>query len=651
MSPLALAQDASFDAETAVRAFLTDKALLGADTATVGSVVSDGNTVTASDIEMIWQAEIQVLDRTTTMNASAKIPNLSITGLAPDGDGHKASDITVESVDMAISMDGADVPISYDLSMSQYTVTDASWGAFPQIKADPAAPLSRFGPLLDWSVTQSFSSASVGKVTGSFTADGDRQDIEYGPMSVGAVRNGQFASIEYGPFSVEQDAEGPDGNSISMTVDYGRITGKDFDTRPLIALLTGNGAEAGPQTIVGEMRVDGVTFSSGGNVDGSLGPIEIENNTIDPSRGPLLEKFDGLAVAALAGTEPDPAQLASLMIDIYGAYGIDLYQFSDINITVPDGSFSLARALIRKINADGMERFAIEGVRGESPEGKLALGTFEITDLVFPERDAFMEVVMNSMTGADFDPTMLGSLPTMGGLAIVGLMAQEGSSSTPLNLDRFDISLSDYINGIPTKIGLLLEGLQIPAALLDDPQVTGILQAVGADPIRANGRIDLTWDEQTGAVTLNEGLSVEGVGEIETNAQLSGIPRVIFENPMRANEAVATAAVGGVSVRYQDGGLAPFLLGMMSEQAGIPADQFAAGMSQQVEMQLAGILGDQALAGSIAGEVQAFLSDPRNFSVSAQPPSPVPLAQLIGAAMAAPAQIPQLLQLSVSANQ
>ena len=85
-------------------------------------------------------------------------------------------------------------------------------------------------------------------------------------------------------------------------------------------------------------------------------------------------------------------------------------------------------------------------------------------------------------------------------------------------------------------------------------------------------------------------------------------------------------------------------------EAGVSAADFAQGMAQQVQMQIAMMTGDTALAEQLGNTVSTYLADPQSLLISAQPTNPVPIAQLIGAAMAAPQQIPQLLNLTISAN-
>ena len=53
----------------------------------------------------------------------------------------------------------------------------------------------------------------------------------------------------------------------------------------------------------------------------------------------------------------------------------------------------------------------------------------------------------------------------------------------------------------------------------------------------------------------------------------------------------------------------------------------------------------------VSKAVGAFLSNPGNLSVKIAPPAPVAISEIVGAGMAAPQTIPELLNVQVTANQ
>lgn len=654
-SPAALAQSAGADPAAAIEGFLTDSALLGAETATVGAVSTEGDTVTAESVEMEWSTTIESMGETVTLHLTAEVPSLTVKGLTEVGEGHSVAALDIPALTLSFYAEGAPEPFSYVLKVENYSMVDASWGAFPRIAADPEAPVSRFAPLIDWAVAQSYQRSGADKVSGTLTAGEETQEVSYGPAFFGPVENGKLASFEYGPFKVSQAGEMPmpDGtvSPIEIVVDYGRILGKGVDLKPLAQLFTGNGGATGAQPILESLEFDGLTVTAEDKVDVRLGGATSRNLSIDPTRGPLLKKLDPLVLAGLAGTPPPPEALVSTLLDLYGAYGVELYEINDISVTTPEGKGSLAQIVMEDLSSAGMKRFAIEDGMVDGIDGSGTLGLVEVRDVLFPPREKFVALVVNGMNGMPFDPSDLGGMPTMGGFSLKGISADIGNGDAPFELGLFDISLSDFVAAIPTKIAVALEGLQMPLSMVQHPMAQMVLSAVGANPVTADAKLTLGYDEATKSVALDSNADVGKVGALTAKAELTGIPKVVFENPMRANEAVATAALGGLTLSFDDAGITGFLVGMMSEQAGISAAEFAEGMAQQVALQIAIMTGDDDLAQQLSDTVEAYLSDPRSLAVRAAPAAAVPFAQIIGAAMAAPAQIPALLNLTVTANE
>ena len=652
----AYAQNAPFDAAAAIKSFLTDTANFGAESATVGSVATSGATVTAEDVAIEWKTTIEVPDSTLVIDASLTIPTLTVEGLVATGEGHSVEALVVPKGTLSIKASGGQEPLDYTLEVTDYTLTAGAWGPWPQIAADPSKPVSRFGPLIDWEVNQSYQQRGVGGVSGTFTVGDDTQQLEYGAGSVGPYENGRYEALEFGPISMSQDVETlsatGEPQTITLDFDYGKIAASGIDLRPLAQLLTGTGDATGPTTMLGHLEFAGLTAKGSDGISISSGPIVSEDATVDPTRGPLLAKLDPIVASAIAGEEPNPQDLMGLALDYYGAFGQRSTILKDLAMSGPDFDFKLGTSVLEDLSAAGLGRFSLDGLSLESPQAGFSLGGFEVSGVTFPAREVVVELLMRAIAGTPPSPDNLAALPTLGGLSIRNLFARSGPEGSPaVQLGRFDLGLGDYINGIPTRVGMTLEDLSLPVDFIRDPMTVMMLQSVGADPVRADGTLTLEWNEEGGDVTLDEDLHVESVGRLATSAALSGIPRVVFENPARANEAIATAAVNGLTIRFDDGGMTPFLIGMMSEQAGISAEDFAKGISQQVGMQVGSITGSTELANEISSTLEAYLTDPGNLTITAAPPAAVPLAQIIGAAMAAPQQIQQLLNISISANQ
>ncbi|MDN3718941.1 hypothetical protein QW131_06290 [Roseibium salinum] len=74
------------------------------------------------------------------------------------------------------------------------------------------------------------------------------------------------------------------------------------------------------------------------------------------------------------------------------------------------------------------------------------------------------------------------------------------------------------------------------------------------------------------------------------------------------------------------------------------------GLTSTLPMMLS-MLQNKDLETQVAEAVTQYLNSPGSLQITAAPGAPVPMAQIMGTAMLAPQMIPQILSVSVTANQ
>ena len=57
------------------------------------------------------------------------------------------------------------------------------------------------------------------------------------------------------------------------------------------------------------------------------------------------------------------------------------------------------------------------------------------------------------------------------------------------------------------------------------------------------------------------------------------------------------------------------------------------------------------LQNMVSAAVNAYVDNPKNFSITAEPEKPVPFPMIMGAAMGAPNTLPKMLGVTVTANE
>ena len=659
-APMAvLAQDGPADRAGAVERFLTEADRFGAASATVGEVVEEGDAVVVRDLTIAWNTSVSMMDETIDLTGLIAVPDLTVEGLGEDAGGITtellaAPKITVD-LKTAVPPDAETFQMRMDIA--GWRIENARWDPLPRVEQDPARPLSRFAPLVDWLGSQTFALNTAQDIVMEIMTPTGRDEVRYGDVVFGPMNEGRLESYSFGPIVARQEFFGtfPDEtlDPYQLLVRYGASSGEVLDFGAVAAFLTETRSEAERRTLLEAARIGETSGDAGALFQFSLGESAIRGGTIEleANDASVLVRADAIALAMDADLEPeDGKDMFEFLLDIYGAFAIEGYDMSDISVTAEGGSFSLDTLAVEDLSAAGLGALTMADFNLVMPDTAVELDAFALTDLAFPEREALLAAM--GEPGSDAPPAprqIMDAMATLGGVSVDGLKVSE-PGATPLVVDAARLTLADYVHPIPTRIALSLEGLELPARMVKDERAGMVLGMLGTDPLKGSAKVDLAWDEASERLTASNDISMEGIGRLALEAALSGIPRSVIEDPSSAQALLATAALDTVEARFEDDGLTPSVLDMMSQQSGIPREEFAASLADQIAFQITMMVGDEAFASRIGEALRTYLADPQSMSVTLNPEVPIAFAQLAGAAMTAPQALPGLLNLSISAN-
>ncbi|MEF2554285.1 hypothetical protein VQ042_23680 [Aurantimonas sp. A2-1-M11] len=310
-----------------------------------------------------------------------------------------------------------------------------------------------------------------------------------------------------------------------------------------------------------------------------------------------------------------------------------------------------------------------EGVKGSREEG------YEITrfstDL---ERD-------NASSGWKIDDFVLE------GIEIAGA---DQSSTTPTSSDLYfeRATLGEVQVTEGGEVSFSLTGSQIDNAFSNDGVLTSqfdlgnfmIKPAIGEDEpslvtkldyeeMRGSASGKASWNSRTGQLEIDQvKLAVDDAGTLTFSESLSGYTPDFIQSAMQLQQRMAdkpdnteawTAGIlglisqlslGELELSYEDASLVERLLGHYAELGGQSPEQLVATLDAMVPAMLAGLQNEE-MQNEIASAVSRFLKDPQSITISIDPTKPVPAPQILGAALGAPATLPDILNLGVTANQ
>lgn len=256
--------------------------------------------------------------------------------------------------------------------------------------------------------------------------------------------------------------------------------------------------------------------------------------------------------------------------------------------------------------------------------------------------------------------------------ASAGPISFSGAQGEFMSVDNVSAKLDRLDGEAGLTSSLHATGLTLHMDHAKDPKTRKAMEALGYKTV--TGRFDTkgTWESDKGNVQLSQfALALDNVGTFDMTLDISGYTRA-FMKSLKDLQATALAkpgdknaqqalgigmlglmqqlSFGGMSMRFDDASITNKLLAYAGKDKGMSRDQMAEAVKALLPMGLAK-LNNPKFQQEISDAVGKFLDDPKNIEVKAAPDKPVAFPVIMGSAMAAPQTLPEVLNITVTANQ
>lgn len=311
----------------------------------------------------------------------------------------------------------------------------------------------------------------------------------------------------------------------------------------------------------------------------------------------------------------------------------------------------------------------------ETSNGGYQAGTVTISDVDFTK-----DKVHVTASGLVMKDVSIPATPSYGSLD--GMLLYKNASTGPVNVEingkkvasiassEADLNVSDDKSSLSfdTKVS----GLNIDLSDVKDPKVKDAVDTMGLQTLSGKVAMGGSWDMKTGKAELSEySMDFDNVGKLNITFSISGYTpsfiqamqeatKAMQANPDKqaASSAYSMALMGlaqqlsfnGASIRFDDASITKRILDYVGKQQGVTGDQLAQSLKGMLPIMMAR-LNMPDFQKQVSDAVNAFLDDPKNIEIKAAPANAVPVPMIMGAAMGAPQTIPQVLGVTVSANQ
>ncbi len=247
---------------------------------------------------------------------------------------------------------------------------------------------------------------------------------------------------------------------------------------------------------------------------------------------------------------------------------------------------------------------------------------------------------------------------------------QDGKRVFQMDKTETNVTVADDSSSIAFDTSL--SGIWADLSDVKDPKAQETINKLGLTNINGNVVTKGSWTSATGKIDITEfSVDARDLGKINLLLSMSGYTPQLMKAMQDATKAAAAnpdkkagdTALGmtmmgllqqlsfnSASIRFDDASITKRLLDYFGKEQGVTGEQFAQSLKGMVPIMMAQ-LNVPDLQNQVSAAVTKFLDDPKNIEVKAAPAGPVAAPMIMGAAMGAPQTLPQVLGVSVNANQ
>jgi len=483
-------------------------------------------------------------------------------------------------------------------------------------------------------ITLTFSS-TVGMTTSKGTAT-------YKDLVLSNVKNGLVGTLSIGTATSTSD-EG--------TFTYNKTTQNNVDFAAALALLgLIKGDPASPMVpFTTGYTGEGGSFSGGG-VECTIGKWQggmASGRPVKVAFSDLIDAFKALDAAKKEASPPAAAitTLVDYVTDILKAFSTSPGTFDGVSCSgSPDGkpvSVSLGEIDIGGYQSAVYPAVTLNAVKIDAGEA----GNFSLDKAEFKTLD--LNPPLDAIEGAGtldekwFDTNARRLIPSWGGFSLAGLALDVVDPEAPgtrikANVADFDLTLSDYLNGIPTRISTSAHGVAVPlpADSTDDSVV--MLRSMGITSVNLNYELSAAWDKAANQINIDKvAVSGNDLGSFAIAAVIGNATEQLFDPDSNVEMAAGMAVtIKSIKTDTVDAGLADKMVPLLAQQNGADPAAFRAQMAAAAEGAAIAMLGSTDEARSLGEAVSDFIAGKKKaltITVTAKDPNGIAVPQLMQA--------------------
>lgn len=469
-------------------------------------------------------------------------------------------------------------------------------------------------------------------------------EFSYLDIVIENIVDGVAGSVEVGSAELT-DSKGSDGS-------FGALTASDFNIGALLAFYGMVEMRSDEfVTIYRDFAFEGGTLGSD-DFSCEFGAIQTAEFNARPISTPFADFMNMAAALEAAGDEPSPAEVAAFIrayADIITAFRSSPITMDGFSCEGQDDEGALVTFALEGVSIAGFEPGLYPEVSATgfdiTVDGGPDAGSMSIGEIVFKGFDFTAQLDLLDSLPENLDQSWVEEnaralIPAFHGFSMADVAMDvpnpdlDGERITG-SLGSFDLSLSNYINGIPADIATSAANLVIDVPADSQDESLQSLIAAGIERLDLGYDLTLRWDESSERIDI-ENLSLEGanLGSIAASATLANAVAGLFSTDV--NEA-AVAGMGLTVTQLQlavtDNGLVDTIMTIAGAEQGATAQQMRPALAGVAEGMALGLLGGTEQAMAVGRALGEFLrgGSQLNVTVTTNDPNGIGLPQFMAA--------------------
>ncbi|WP_440981244.1 hypothetical protein [Shinella sumterensis] len=390
--------------------------------------------------------------------------------------------------------------------------------------------------------------------------------------------------------------------------------------------------------------------------------------------------FRSLLAGAALVTLASPAFAldgADLMTKLNATYATSGVSVGYSNVAVDGSTVTLEGTELKATGTDTpikLGTVTMEGVE-EDGDGGYTIETIGFEDVNVTEADSTVSAKDLALNGVvvpgKIVPGTLESL-LMYESASAGPISVTAKGKEVFSLSGMETNITRMDNDAGLEFDAKLSDLKADLTSVEDPKAKDTLNKLGIQTLEGEVSMAGNWELASGKLAVDEyAFDFKDIGRLNLQLAFSGYTLDFIKNMQEAlkaaeanpNKEEANAAMGmammglvqqltfnNATISFEDASITKKLLDYAGSEQGVTGDQMAQSLKGLVPIMIAQ-LNMPDLQNQISAAVNTYLDDPKSIKISAEPKEPVPFPMIMGAAMGAPQTIPQVLGVTVTANE